>query len=54
MRIEYAGAVYHIISRGNYRKDLFVQKGSGAAFERAIFETAERCSWELYAYVIML
>jgi putative transposase len=53
LRIEYPGATYHIISRGNYRKDLFVQRGSGEAFERTIFEAAVRCGWELYAYVIM-
>ena len=53
LRIEYSGATYHIISRGNYRKDLFVQRGSGQAFERCIFEVVERCGWDLYAYVIM-
>lgn len=53
LRIEYPGATYHIISRGNYRKDLFVGGGSGEAFERTIFEAVERCGWELYAYVIM-
>ena len=52
-RIEYPGAVYHIISRGNYRKDLFTHEKTAAAFERTIFETAERCGWKLYAYVIM-
>ena len=53
LRIEYVGATNHIISRGNYRKDLFVQKRSGEAFERTIFETVQRCGWELYAYVKM-
>jgi len=52
-RIEFAGATYHIISRGNYRKDLFTTDGCGVAFEKALFETVERCGWELYAYVIM-
>ena len=52
-RIEYAGAVYHVISRGNYRKDLFTVGNSGKAFEKAIFEVVERCRWELYAYVIL-
>ncbi len=52
-RIEYAGAVYHIISRGNYRKDLFSEGKSGVAFERALFEVVERCEWKLYAYIIM-
>lgn len=52
-RIEYPGAIYHIISRGNYRKDLFTHEMTAEAFERAIFEAAERCGWKLYAYVIM-
>mgnify|MGYP003675481671 CR=1 FL=1 len=52
-RVEYAGAMYHIISRGSYRKDLFTVGESGAAFEKALFETVKRCGWELYAYVIM-
>ncbi len=52
-RIEYPGAVYHVISRGNYRKDLFVHDKTGEAFERTIFEAAGRCGWKLYAYVIM-
>jgi REP element-mobilizing transposase RayT len=52
-RVEYAGAVYHVISRGNYRKDLFADPKAAAAFEKTIFEVAERCGWNLYAYVIM-
>jgi REP element-mobilizing transposase RayT len=52
-RIEYPGAVYHIISRGNYRKDLFSHDKTAEAFERTIFEAAKRCGWRLFAYVIM-
>jgi len=52
-RIEYPGAVYHIISRGNYRKNLFSLEGSGESFEKALFEVVERCRWKLLAYVIM-
>lgn len=52
-RIEYPGAVYHIISRGNCGKDLFTHEKTAEAFERTIFEAAERCGWKLYAYVIM-
>ena len=42
-----------MISRGNYRKDLFSVAKSGEAFEKALFETMDRCGWQLYAYVIM-
>ena len=52
-RIEFPGAVYHIISRGNYRKELFLSENTGKAFERSMFEAVERCGWKLHAYVIM-
>ncbi|MGJ8638520.1 MAG: transposase [Opitutaceae bacterium] len=52
-RIQFPGAVYHVISRGNYRKELFLSENTGKAFERALFETVERCGWKLHAYVIM-
>lgn len=52
-RIEYPGAIYHIISRGNYRKELFLKKNTGKAFENCLFEITERCGWKLHAYVIM-
>lgn len=52
-RIELPGGVYHIISRGNYRKELFVKDKTGEAFERTLFEAVDRCEWKLHAYVIM-
>lgn len=51
-RFEFEGAIYHIISRGNDRKDVFEGR-SAAAFEKTIFETCEKCGWRLHAYVIM-
>lgn len=42
-RIEYAGAIYHVISRGNYRKDLFGDAKTGKAFEKALLEAVKRC-----------
>jgi len=52
-RVQYPGAVYHVISRGNYRKDLFSEAKTAALFEESIFEAVERCGWVLYAYVLM-
>ena len=52
-RIQYPGAIYHILSRGNYRKDLFTVARTGERFEKAIYEACERCAWKLHAYVIM-
>jgi putative transposase len=53
LRLEFAGACYHVINRGNYRRDLFALPGSAAAFERVLFECCQRFSWRLHAFVIM-
>ncbi len=52
-RISFPGAIYHVISRGNYRKDLFEDLGSREAFENSLFEAADFCNWLLHAYAIM-
>ena len=51
-RLEFAGAIYHVLSRGNYRKELF-DDGSARLFEKTLFEASAKCGWLLHAYVIM-
>jgi REP element-mobilizing transposase RayT len=53
LRLEYEGACYHVINRGNYRRGIFASEGAAEAFERALKETAERFGWRIHAYVIM-
>ena len=53
LRIEYAGALYHVINRGNYRRDVFESVGAAEAFLTALFEAAERFGWEVHGYVLM-
>ena len=53
LRLEFHGACYHVINRGNYRRDLFAGKGAAEAFERALFEVVEKFGWRLHAFVIM-
>ena len=52
-RLEYPGAVYHVINRGNYRSWIFGDDGAKAGFEKALRETCERAGWRLFAYVVM-
>jgi REP element-mobilizing transposase RayT len=52
-RWEFEGAIDHVINRGNYRKDLFGEKGAAEAFERALSEACEKCGWVVHAYVLM-
>lgn len=53
LRIERANGVYHIINRGNYGKDLFVNDGAHESFERCLFETCEKCGWILEGFCVM-
>jgi hypothetical protein len=44
-RLEFAGAIYHVLSRGNYRKELF-DDGSARLFEKTLLEASAKCgSW---------
>jgi putative transposase len=52
-RIEYGGAIYHVLNRGNYRQNLFSLEGAGTSFEQTLFEACDRFGWQLYAYVLM-
>ena len=52
-RIEYPGAIFHVINRGNYRSDVFGTEGSAKRFVETLQETVQRFEWELGAYVVM-
>ena len=53
LRIEFPGAVYHVINRGNYRSDVFAADSTKAAFETCLFEACEKSHWVLHAFVVM-
>jgi putative transposase len=52
-RVQFEGARYHVINRGNYRKDLFLTHKTSDAFSQVLFEACDRFSWKLHAYVLM-
>lgn len=53
LRLEFPGACYHVINRGNYRRDIFETEGAKAAFEECLFAACEKSAWLLHAYVVM-
>jgi len=53
LRLEFLGACYHVINRGNYRADVFKTEGAKAAFEACLFEACRKSNWALHAYVLM-
>ena len=52
-RIEYAGAIYHVINRGNYRSWIFESEGARKGFRKCLEETCESMGWRLYAWCLM-
>ncbi|WPJ97553.1 transposase [Coraliomargarita algicola] len=53
LRIEKENGVYHIINRGNYRQDVFINEGAHVSFEQCLFETCEKCGWILEGFCVM-
>jgi len=52
-RIEFEGACYHVINRGNYRSNIFKSDGAKQALLKALGETAQKLDWKIHAWVIM-
>ncbi len=53
LRIEEPGAIYHVLNRGNSRRDLFQSGGEARAFQDTLVEATARYGWRLHAFVIM-
>ncbi|MFT4901190.1 MAG: putative transposase [Lentimonas sp.] len=53
LRIEKENGVYHIINRGNYRQDVFINEGAHRSFEQCLFEACEKCGWILEGFCVM-
>ena len=53
LRIEYPGAVYHVLNRGNYREAIFSTEAIKDVFEATLFAACERSSWILHAHTVL-
>jgi len=52
-RIEYAGAIYHVMARGNRRGDIVLDDQDRRRFEETLAEVVEASGWVLYGWVLM-
>ena len=52
-RIEYEGALYHLMSRGNEGRDIFIDQKDRVSFLDTIGEMSERYDFDIFAYVLM-
>jgi putative transposase len=53
LRIEFEGAVYHITSRGNEKKDIFLGDEDRILFLKILREVKEKFNWLCHAYCLM-
>jgi REP element-mobilizing transposase RayT len=52
-RIEYEGALYHLLSRGNERSDIYIDEKDRSNFLDAVGEMSERFDIDIFAYMLM-
>jgi len=52
-RIEYEGAAYHVMSRGNRGADIFVDERDRQIFLDTLDEVCGRMAWEIHSFVLM-
>ena len=52
-RIEFAGAVYHVMSRGDRQNDIFRDDRDRDVFLDTLSEACQRQGWIIHAYVLM-
>ena len=52
-RLEYAGAIYHMMSRGNHNEKVFRTDADRACFFSTLGTVCGRTGWKIHAYVLM-
>ena len=53
LRIEYAGALYHITARGDRREDIYVKDADRVAFLEILGQVVDRFNWLVHTYCLM-
>lgn len=54
LRIEFAGAVYHVTSRGNGRQQIFLDDEDNRKFLETLGKTLDRFHWLCHAFCLMV
>jgi putative transposase len=52
-RLEYAGAVYHVMDRGDRGEDIFLDPEDRRRFLRTLGQVCERTGWRVHSFVLM-
>jgi putative transposase len=52
-RVEYPGAIYHVMSRGNRREAIFLDDVDRQDFLKILAEACQKTGWQVHAYCLM-
>ena len=53
IRIQYPGAVYHVMARGNHGQAVFGDHADRRRFLETLGEACEKTGWRVHAYVLL-
>src|SRR5205814_2507643 len=53
MRVEYPGAIYHIVDRGDRREDILINDVDRQDFLKTLAEGCQKTGWQVHAYCLM-
>ncbi len=53
IRLEFEGAFYHVMARGNRRAAIFVDDQDRRFFLQCLADVCEKTGWRVYAWVLM-
>ncbi|MFN8005451.1 MAG: transposase [Terriglobia bacterium] len=53
VRVEYEGAIYHLINRGDRREDIFRDDRDRGRFLETLEESCGKTGWQVHAYCLM-
>ena len=53
LRVEYPGAIYHVMNRGDRREPIFLDEADRQRFVETLAEVCAKTGWQVHAYVLM-
>ncbi|MEO8428329.1 MAG: transposase, partial [Verrucomicrobiota bacterium] len=53
LRVEYPGAIYHVMNRGDRREPIFKNEADRQRFLATLAEVCAKTGWQVHAYVLM-
>jgi len=53
LRVQYPGAIYHVMNRGDHREPIFRSNKDRELFLQTLGQACEKTDWQVHAYCLM-